>query len=134
MNFAAKGHKLRSSLIPIVIATLAVSACSTAPGPVTKWSKSGASFEVFAADRAQCVKVARIEANGFYLAGVGYPGRPPGIGRFFGDIEAEMGANDPELNRGISQDVFARCMNGHGYHTDPNGFAPPEGDEVPMEF
>ncbi len=125
---------MRSALVATLAAVWAVTACSTAPAPVTKWSKPGASFEVFAADRAQCVKLARIEANGFYLAGAGYPGRGSGIGRFFGDIESALDVGDPELNRGVSQDVFARCMSGHGYRTDPNGFAPPEGDEVPMEF
>jgi hypothetical protein len=118
----------------MAIAALAVSACSTALAPVTKWSKPGASFDGFVADRADCMKQARIEAYGFYLSGAGYPGRPSGVGRFFGDIESELHISDPELNRGLSQEVFARCMNAHGYRTDPNGFAPPEGDEVPMEF
>jgi hypothetical protein len=118
----------------MLIAAFAVSACSIESAPVTKWSKPGASYADFEIDRTQCIKVARIGANGFYLAGVGYPGRASGIGRFFGDLEAQAHIDDPELNRGISQDVFARCMNGHGYHADLNGFAPPAGDEVPMEF
>ena len=112
----------------------AVSACSVETAPVTKWSKPGASYAEFELDRTQCIKVARISSNGFYLAGVGYPGRASGIGRFFGNVEHQLDVDDPELNRGISQDVFTRCMNGHGYHADLNGFAPPEGEEVPMEF
>jgi hypothetical protein len=129
-----KGKFLRSAYLATLAAVLAVSGCSTEPAPVTKWSKPGASFDMFAADRAQCVKAARTDANGFYLAGAGYPGRGSGIGRFFGDIESEFDISDPELNRGISQEMFARCMSGHGYHADLNGFAPPAGDEVPMEF
>lgn len=124
---------MRNTFIALA-AAFALTACSTPPSPVTKWAKPGATLDVFVADRAHCLKVARLDANGFYLSGEGYPGRPSGIGRLFGDIEAEFEVSDPELNRGISQDVFARCMNGHGYHTDPAGFAPPAGDEVPMEF
>jgi hypothetical protein len=115
-------------------AAFAVSACSTGPAPVAKWSKPGGSYDGFVADRASCVKAARIEANGYYLAGAGYPGQGGGIGRLFDDIGRELNVSDAQLNRGLSFDMFARCMNGHGYHIDPKGFAPPEGDEVPMEF
>lgn len=134
MNSSVKGRMLRNTLIAMLVAAFAVSACSSAPAPVTRWSKPGGTQEGFVADRAACVKVARLDANGFYVGGVGYPGQAGGIGRFFGNIESELHVSDPELNRGVSQDVFARCMNRQGYHVDPKGFAPPEGDEVPMEF
>jgi hypothetical protein len=75
-----------------------------------KWSKPGASYEEFVADRRACVEESQAQAKTFYLNGVRY------------------GSNPNVLDPG----AFLPCMHGHGYSPDPNGYAAPPREEMPV--
>jgi hypothetical protein len=86
-----------------------LAACA-ADVPTMKWSKPGASYEEFVADRRACVVESQAQAKAFYLNGVRYSG------------------NSNVLDPG----AFLPCMQGHGYSADPNGYAAPPGEEMPV--
>jgi hypothetical protein len=88
---------------------LALAGCAE-DAPTMKWSKPGATYEQFVADRAACVAQSAAQSSTFYLGGVRYRG------------------NSNVLDAG----VFLPCMHDHGYAQDPRGYAAPPGDEIPL--
>ena len=90
-------------------AVLALVACAE-DVPTMKWSKPGASYEEFEADRTACVEQSHAASKTYYLGGVRYSGKPN------------------VLDAGI----FLPCMHDHGYALDPKGYAAPPGDEMPL--
>jgi hypothetical protein len=90
-------------------AALVLAAC-VEDVPTMKWSKPGATYEQFVADRAACVTQSRAASKTYYIAGVRYSGKPN------------------VLDAGI----FLPCMQDHGYSADPKGYTAPSGDEMPM--
>lgn len=87
----------------------ALAACA-ADVPTLKWSKPGASYEQFVADRAVCVDRSRAASKTYYIGGVRHNGNP--------DV--------------LDAGVFLPCMNELGYSRDPKGYAAPPGDELPL--
>jgi len=78
--------------------------------PTVRWSKPGATYDQFVADRAACVSEAREESQSFLLGGARYGGRKDAL----------------DAGR------FVPCMIARGYARDPNGYAAPPGDELPL--
>ena len=78
--------------------------------PTMKWSKPGASYEQFVEDRTACVQQTQEQSRPFYLGGNRYGGR----------------------KNALDSGIFLPCMHGHGYVVDPNGYAAPPGDELPL--
>jgi hypothetical protein len=90
-------------------AALALSAC--APDlPTMKWSRPGVTYEEFVVDRRACVEESQAQSKAFYLNGVRYSGKH--------DV--------------LDAGTFLPCMHEHGYSRDPNGFAAPPGEEMPL--
>ena len=87
----------------------ALAACAE-DAPTMKWSKPGAAYEDFVADRAACVEESKAQSKTYYLGGVRYSGKPN------------------VLNPG----VFLPCMHDRGYVPDPKGYAAPPGEEMPL--
>ena len=90
-------------------AVLALAACAE-DVPTLKWSKPGATYDQFVADRAVCVQRSRAASRTYYIGGVRYHGNP--------DV--------------LDAGVFLPCMNEFGYSRDPKGYAAPSGDEIPL--
>ena len=88
---------------------LALAACAE-DLPAMRWSKPGATYDQFVADRAVCVERSRDASKSYYLAGVRYRGNP----------------------NVLDAGVFLPCMNELGYSRDPKGYAAPPGDELPV--
>jgi hypothetical protein len=93
----------------MALAALSLAACAE-DLPNVKWSKPGATYDEFVADRKACAKQAREEAQPFFVAGQRYAGRSDAVdsGRFF------------------------PCMTALGYRQDPAGFAAPPDDVFPL--
>ena len=90
-------------------AVLALAACAE-DVPTMKWSKAGATYEQFVADRAVCVTRSETASNTYYVGGVRHNGNP----------------------NVLDAGVFLPCMNSLGYSSDPKGYAAPPGDEIPL--
>jgi hypothetical protein len=90
-------------------AALTLAACAE-DVPTMKWSKPGATYEQFVADRAACVEQSRAASKTYYIGGVRYSGKP----------------------NVLDSGIFLPCMHDHGYTAGPNGFAAPPGDEIPL--
>ncbi len=88
---------------------LALAACAE-DVPTMKWSKPGASYEEFVADRAACVQLSQQQSKTYYISGVRYSGK----------------------KNVLDSGVFLPCMHDHGYAPDPKGYAAPPGDEMPL--
>ena len=88
---------------------LALAACAE-DVPTMKWSKPGATYEEFVADRAACVQESQAQSKTYYLGGVRYSGK----------------------KNVLDSGVFLPCMNEHGYAPDPKGYAAPPGEEMPL--
>jgi len=78
--------------------------------PTMKWSRPGATYEQFVAERAACVEQSRAQSQSFYLGGSRYGGKK--------DV--------------LDSGSFLPCMRERGYAPDPNGYAAPPGDELPL--
>src|ERR1700719_2426306 len=78
--------------------------------PAMKGSKPGASYEQFVEDRTACVQQTQAESRPFYLGGNRYGGK----------------------KNVLEAGIFLPCMHEHGYASDPNGYAAPPGDELPL--
>lgn len=125
---------MRKVSVLTLIAILALSACASEPEIVVKWAKPGASYDGFVAVHGQCVQSVYRESRAFFIAGVRDPGKGSGAAELVNDIDSDLGMHDPALGDKIDPEMFRRCMNGHGWHVNPKGFAPPEGDEVAMGY
>ena len=90
-------------------AALTLAACAE-DVPTVKWSKPGATYDQFVADRTACVAQSRAASKTYYIAGVRHNGKP----------------------NVLDAGVFIPCMHDHGYSPDPSGYAAPRGDEMPM--
>ena len=90
-------------------AALVLAACAE-DVPTIKWSKPGGTYEQFVADRSVCVERSREASKNYYIGGVRYSGKP--------NI--------------LDSGIFLPCMSEHGYARDPNGYAAPPGDEIPL--
>jgi hypothetical protein len=90
-------------------AALVLAAC-VEDVPTMKWSKPGAAYEQFVADRAACVAQSQAASKTYYIGGVRYRGK----------------------RNVLDAGIFLPCMHDHGYLPDPNGYAAPPGDEMPM--
>jgi hypothetical protein len=90
-------------------AALVLAACAE-DVPTMKWSKPGATYEEFVADRAACVAQSKARSQTYYIGGVRYRGKP----------------------NVLDAGVFLPCMHDHGYAPDPKGYAAPPGDEMPL--
>jgi len=90
-------------------AALTLAACAE-DVPTLKWSKPGATYDQFVADRGICVDRSRAASKTYYIGGQRYNGNP--------DV--------------LDAGVFLPCMNEFGYSRDPNGYAAPPGDEIPL--
>ena len=93
-------------------AALLLAGCADDEAPSVHWSKPGASYDQFVADREACVKQTLQETRPFVLGGQSY-----------GEHR-----NQPVLD----SSRFFPCMAERGYSRDPNGFAVPPGDEIPL--
>lgn len=122
---------VRTTLFVLAVA-LALSACASEPEIVVKWSKPGAAYETFVAVRDACVRDDEKQMRAFFIAGVRNPAKGSGLTELVNDIYSDFGWRDPALGGRIDAETFRRCMNARGWHVDPKGYAPPEGDEVAM--
>lgn len=113
------------------ISTLVVAACADEPVVVMRWEKAGGTYEGFIQVRGSCINDVNKETRPFFVAGVRDPGKRSGLAELIVDIESDVGVRDPALSD-FDNELFRRCMNDHGWHITPNGFAPPDGDEVAM--
>ncbi|HEY2446754.1 MAG TPA: hypothetical protein VGI20_13545 [Rhizomicrobium sp.] len=95
----------------MLAAVSVLAACATEDDvPVVRWSRPGASYDQFVADRAACVKETREQSAPFFIGGAPY-------------------GNRRSL---LNTDLFVSCMSRHGFSRDPKGFAAPPGEEVPL--
>ncbi|HEX3430126.1 MAG TPA: hypothetical protein VHT03_04500 [Rhizomicrobium sp.] len=92
-----------------VVAAFALAACAE-DVPTMKWSKPGATYDEFVADRAACVQLSKAQSKTYYVGGVRYTG------------------NRNALDSG----AFLPCMHDRGYAPDPKGYAAPPGEEMPL--
>ncbi|HLY05268.1 MAG TPA: hypothetical protein VKR31_05920 [Rhizomicrobium sp.] len=90
-------------------AVLTLAACAE-DVPTLKWSKPGVTYDQFVADRAVCVARSQAASKTYYIGGIRYRGNP--------DV--------------LDAGVFLPCMTDLGYSRDPNGYAAPPGDEIPL--
>ena len=90
-------------------AFVALAACAE-DVPTMKWSKPGASYEEFVAERSACVQQSQAQSGTYFIGGVRYSGKK--------DV--------------LDSGVFLPCMRDHGYTPDPKGYAAPPGDELPL--
>lgn len=95
--------------LPGVAVAFALVSCAEVV-PTIKWSKPGATYEEFVADRAVCVERSRAASRTYYIGGERYNGNP----------------------NVLDAGVFLPCMSEHGYARDPNGYEAPAGDEIPL--
>ena len=123
---------MRKSFLPKTLLCLVLAACAE-PAVVVKWAKPGATGAEFVSERAACVEFADKQAKPFYLAGARDPAYRSGMAELVADVEADFHVRDQALVS-FDAELFRRCMNGHGWHVDPKGFASPEGDEVAMGY
>jgi hypothetical protein len=93
----------------VLLAVLVLAACAD-DVPVVKWSRPGATYEQFVADRGACVDQTRESSKPYFIGGVHYGNR------------TDM----------LNTDQFQKCMTRHGFTRDPKGYAAPPGDEVPL--
>ncbi len=100
---------MRTSSVVLMIAGLALAGCADEL-PSVRWSRPGATYDQFVQDRAACVTEARAESEPFILGGARYAGKR--------DV--------------LDSSVFVPCMAARGYRQDPQGFAAPPGDELPL--
>jgi hypothetical protein len=96
--------------IACLLGTAFVLAACAEDVPTMKWSKPGGTYEEFVADRQACVEESQAQAKTFYLNGVRYSGKR--------DV--------------LDSGTFLPCMHEHGYSPDPNGYAAPPGEEMPL--
>jgi len=90
-------------------AALMLAACAE-DVPTMTWSKPGATYDEFVADRAACVAQSKADSRTYYVGGVRYRGNPDAL----------------------DSGIFLPCMHDHGYSVDPKGFAAPPGEEIPL--
>jgi hypothetical protein len=100
---------MRKGSALVVFASILLAACAD-DVPVVKWSRPGATYEQFVADRAACVDQTRESSEPYFIGGVHYGNR------------TDM----------LNTDQFLKCMARRGYARDPKGYAAPPGDEVPL--
>ena len=124
---------MRSFVLP-VIAVLALSACSSEPPVVVKWSKPGASYDAFVAVHARCMRAVESQDGSYFLAGERYPGPPTTMGGIVADAGKPLGIADPRPDVRPSLSLFTSCMNAQGYMRDPKGYALPPDDQTAMGF
>jgi len=99
------------ALVFAVGAALVLESCATAPPPVFRWSKAGATYQQFLQDRYACILQARTNTSSAFVYG-------------------STGA--AQSGQTISASIFLPCMAAKGYMQDANGFAPPDGGVVYM--
>lgn len=124
---------MRKSSVRVTLACLALFACAEEPAVVMKWSRPGASGDEFVAERAACIDFVDKQTRPFYVAGPRDPAYHSGMAELVADVEADLHLRDPALSN-FDTELFRRCMNGHGWHVDPEGFAAPDGDTVAMGY
>lgn len=124
---------MRAFILSLIVA-LAVSACSSEPEPVVKWSKPGASYDAFLTVRAQCLHAVESRDGSFFIAGERYPGAPTLLGGIVDEIGSPFGMHDTRSDVGPDPQLFSHCMNANGYTRDVKGYAAPADERVPMEF
>lgn len=98
--------------VALALIAAACAGCASDESQPVRWSKPGASYDQFAADRAACVAQTHAETRPFMLGGQRY-----------GETR-----NQPVLDAS----VFFPCMAARGYTRDPNGFAAPPGEQLPL--
>ncbi len=49
-------------------------------------------------------------------------------------MRANFGLEAPTPGRGLDAELFSRCMNGHDWSQDPEGFAVPDGEAINMGY
>lgn len=119
---------MHHTFILTLAAALALSACSSEPVPVAKWSKAGADQHAFVDVREQCIRNVQSQSTAFYVADIRSRGTGGVLGEFADDLGADFGWT--ATGDGLDRNSFQRCMNTHGWSQNPKGFAPPQGDEV----
>lgn len=98
--------------VTVFLTVLVFAGCVDNEVPTVRWSKPGATYDEFVADRAACVERTRRETRPFMLGGQRYG----------------------ETTNGLVLDSnrFIPCMTARGYSRDPKGFAAPPGEELPL--
>lgn len=111
LNFPLSGPEAAQMLrAALLLGTVLLLAGCAEDVPTMKWSKPGATYEQFVADRAVCVTRSEAASRTYYVGGVRHNGNP--------DV--------------LDAGVFLPCMNSLGYSSDPKGYAAPPGDEIPL--
>ncbi|HEX4159981.1 MAG TPA: hypothetical protein VHY79_16070 [Rhizomicrobium sp.] len=65
-------------IIGLALAALALAGCAE-DVPSVKWSKPGATYDAFVADREACASQAREQSEPFYVGGQRYAGRSDAV-------------------------------------------------------
>ena len=100
---------MRLSGIVLALAALVLAGCAE-DVPTVKWSKPGATFDEFVADRKACAAEARGHSEPFFVAGQRYAGRKDAV----------------------DSGLFFPCMTARGYRQDSKGFVAPSDDWFPL--